>query len=737
MFRRRFRMVLKTLAVIVITAILLPIAVGGTVLLSFLYLPLPVALPPERPTITSLASRIYDAQGNEIGVIRTFEQSIPVKKEDIPQILKHAVISAEDKNFYSHRGVDLRGSLRALYADVRNKQISQGGSTITQQYVKNTYTGNKRTIGRKLQEAVLASQLDREIDKDELLFRYLDTIYLGEGAYGVGAASETYFRKPVSQLDASEAATLAGLIPAPSRYTPRQNLEGAESKRKIVLAAMRSEGYLTKADYDAAVARPLWLTTQGPPPPNATLVHPREDQQIGPYPYFVDYVERYLFARYGEDRVRRGGFRIQTTLDPAMQAEAEASVATELGKRGVSADLEMSLVAVEPPTGYVKALVGGRNFQASQVNLALGGCPTEPTDVEVQVRAACWDDENRIEGGGSGRQPGSAWKPVVLAAAYDQGIQPKKTYSGATYSIPGCKGRKCTIQNFGGASYGTLDLKTATQKSVNGVYARLFEDVGGVETAEMAKRLGLSSVWFSDGRHGASFSLGVMETSPLEMASAFGVFAARGERFAPTPVIRVVDRDGKVLEDNSNREPERAVSEAVADNVTDALEGVISGGTASARGKIGRPAAGKTGTSQDSYNAWFVGYTPTLSTAVWIGYPKEQKAVVLPSYGKVEGGEAPTATWARFMKAALKDVPITKFNEPAPIEKPADVEVIREQQVEPDSDEIEPGAKRQPEGTGLGGPYDQSGGGSGGSGGGGTTTTARSPIVTVPTIGTG
>jgi penicillin-binding protein 1A len=422
------RRVVRTLGVFFVCSAAVPIAVTVTVLAAFLFLPLPAALPQPRAGVESRISHIFaiDAKGKavEIGVFRKFDQKIPVNRADIPLILKQALISAEDRNFYKHGGVDLRGSFRALWADLRKQGVVQGGSTLTQQYVKNAYTDKDRTITRKVREAILASQLDRQFDKDEILFRYLSDVYLGEGAYGVGAASETYFRKPVNQLTLSEAAMLVGLIPAPSYYEPRGNPQGAESKRQLVLKFMLEQGYIDQAQHDQAVAQPVWLAVQGKPPGPVTLVYPPLQQQTQ-FPYFVDYVKKYLVARFGADKVERGGLQIQTTLDPEMQKDAEASVANAL--KGTAPPLEMALAAVEPPTGYVKALVGGRDFYNTtatygQVNLALGFCPPKSKYPEpqfrIEVKPACWDDPDSLtQGGGSGRQPGSSWKPFVLAAA--------------------------------------------------------------------------------------------------------------------------------------------------------------------------------------------------------------------------------------------------------------------------------------------------------------------------------
>jgi len=303
---RRF---VKVLAILLLCALTVPVAVVTTLLATMLFAPLPAVLPDPRPSGISQASHVFtvDGGGNrrQIAVFREFEQNLPVSKTDIPQILKDAVVSAEDKNFYSHGGVDPRGSLRALVADIRNRGVVQGGSTITQQYVRAAYVTRERTLARKVREALLAQQLDRQVDKDEILFRYLSGIYLGEGAYGVGAASETYFRKPVSQLTVSEAATLAGLIPSPSRYEPRGNPELAETKRQLVLKKMLEDGRINQRQFDEAMPQAVWLATQGLPPGPATLVHP-PSEQVTEYPYFVDYVRRYLTAKYGPAKVFRG-----------------------------------------------------------------------------------------------------------------------------------------------------------------------------------------------------------------------------------------------------------------------------------------------------------------------------------------------------------------------------------------------------------------------------------------------
>lgn len=730
--RRFFRFLFRTTAIFVICSAAVPITVAVVVLASFIFLPLPAKLPEAKPIEAGQVSRVYDQNGVEIGQFREFEQSLPVRPADIPLHMKQAVIASEDRNFYTHGGVDVRGSARALYADIQGRGIAQGGSTITQQYVKNTYVGKERTITRKVREAIVASQLDRQVDKDDILFKYLDSVSLGNGAYGVGAASETYFRKPVSQLTISEAALLAGLIPAPSRYEPRGRGDNgqngtllAEGKRQLVLRNMLGEGYLTQAQYDEAFAQVIWLEGSTPAPPATphTAVYQAQSPPTA-YPYFMDYVEKYLKGKYGEKKVDTGGLRIQTTLDPKVQAEAERSVADALkgtptakitkGPRaGQPTPLEMSLVAVEPQTGFVKAFIGGRDFNAendpgAQVNLGLGGCYKPPDKVPVEVEATCWalDAEGKFPmSGGSGRQPGSAFKPFVLAAAFEKGVQPSKVYPAPNaFRVPECKPTPafdCTIGNYEGGSFGSADVRTATHKSINTVYAQLIRDVGCKETGEMTKKLGVTSAWYSPQVHtcSGSYSLGTLDVSPLEMASAYGVFANRGLRQDSTPIVRVEDREGNVLEDNRRREPVRAIDEVIADNVTDVLRGVITSGTGR-NADIGRPAAGKTGTSQGSKNSWFVGYTPTLSTAIWVGFRDEP----IPMRGikgcsMMTGGCLPAKTWKSFMGPALSDVPVTEFSEPAPIK------IITDKISKAARTGIDPGTQRKPSGTGLGGPY--------------------------------
>jgi penicillin-binding protein 1A len=704
---RGLRFLLDSLFLVVTVAVGVPVLVTVTVLGALLFLPLPAAIPQPRTTAVVAPTQVYDRFGNPIASFRQFDQSVPLTESDIPVVLKEAVVSIEDRNYYQHGGVDVRGSIRALMADLRNQRAVQGGSTITQQYVKLTYTGSQRTVLRKIREAILASQLERQATKDEILFRYLSVIYLGDGNYGVGAAAESYFGKPVKDLTLSEAATLAGLIAAPSAWAPRENPDTAEARREVVLDKMLGQGYITLAQHDDAIAKRIWLQSKGPAPAQATLIHTPVEVQ-SKYPAFVDYVRRYLLAKYGPQKVYEGGLRVQTTLDPKIQDAADQAVQNAL--RGTKEPLQMALAAVEPQTGFVQAVVGGREFGQgpfASVNFALGGCEARPKPtVVVEVPATCWTQDT-ITGGGAGRQPGSAWKPFVLAEAFAKGFSPNRVYRApGVYNIPGCPPRQsgCTISNNEPYGGGSADIRHATWDSINTVYAQMVRDVGCADTGTMAKKLGVNSAWYSSQvQHcGGQYALGEVGVSPLDMASAYGVFDNHGARAEPTPVLKILDVNNRVLEDNITNKPgtSQVLDPVIADNVTDVLRGVISYGTGTAA-DIGRPAAGKTGTTSNFTNAWFCGYAPSLSTAVWMGYADNQNTALknINGVGSVYGGTIPAQVWHAFMAAALANVPATDFTQPAPLSALQDKLNSQQRQG------INPGPQRSQEGTGPGGSY--------------------------------
>jgi penicillin-binding protein 1A len=663
---------------------LVPVLVLGLLASFLLATPLSGALPAMKPSIESGITRVYDQNGVEIANFRRFDTNLPVARGDIPPVMINAVVAAEDQRFFSHKGVDSRGILRAFFADLNGGGYVEGGSTITQQYVRLAYVGDQRTIGRKLREAVLAGRVEKKLSKDEILYQYLSRAYFGSGAYGIGAAADTYFHESVKDLTLTQSAVLAGLLSAPSVSDPRTSPGEAEYQRQRVLKKMADQGRISQVEL--AQATPLKVTLADNLPAGAdqslaTVVQPPKPSPTK-YPWFSDYVRSYLIARYGDDKVYQGGLRVETSLDPDLQAKAEAAVAEAL--KGTSAPLDMALASVDPRTGQVKAMIGGRDFGRSQVNLALGNCPTQTAPIPG-------DDPICVAGGGTGRQPGSSFKPFTLATAFEQGMTADKTYRGpSSYTYPHCTGNGCTVHNVESGGYGTLSLRQATAYSVNTVYAQVIQDVGVKKVAELAHRVGITMV-SPDGNqpngepYGPSLTLGAAEVSPLDMAAAYGVFAARGMQFSATPIVRVTDSKGNVLEDNHARTGKRVLNENVADQVNDVLKDVVGYGTGTAA-DIGRPngTGGKTGTAENYSDAWFVGYTPELSTSVWMGYSDSQRPLVnVKGLSRVFGGTIPAKAWHDYMAAALDGHPPTDFAPPAKPEPPPVVAPPRPQQQTP------------------------------------------------------
>ncbi len=640
----------QALLPLALSSAITPVAVIAVLAAALFSLP-SGALPSERRRPGSPITRVYASNGTQIAALHAFETFVPVSPEEVPPVLKDAVLAIEDRRFHLHRGVDFRSVLRAMWANVTHGGIVQGGSTITQQYVKQAYmAGRERTFMDKVREAVMASRVERQLTKDQILHRYLSTVYFGSGAYGVGAAGDSYFRKPVSELTLSEAALLAGILRAPTALDPRSNRRRAEARRQVVLDRMYEQQRIDEEAYRAALDERIVLVSdvaglEGP----ATVVHPPRDNR-GEHRYFVDYVTRYLVARYGEAKVFEGGLRVETSLDPRLQALAESAVDKALA--GTDPPLEMALVSIDPRTGLVRALVGGRDFARSQVNLALGNCVSG--DAADDVGPLC------VDGGGSGRQPGSLFKVFVLARALEEGMSLHTVYPApARYTFPSCRGAGCTVDNAGSGGYGRLSLRRATAHSVNTVFAQLVDDVGVKETAELAHRLGVTTVAsdgkLADGRpYGPSLALGAVEVSPLDMAAAYGVFANRGIQVPASPVVKVTAPDGEVLEDNTARRGRRVLAPDVAGKVTEALRDVVDYGTGTA-GDIGAGVAGKTGTAENHSDAWFLGLTPALSTAVWMGYSDSQRPLTdIAGHATVYGGTIPARTWATFMTSVLE-----------------------------------------------------------------------------------
>jgi penicillin-binding protein 1A len=651
-WRRASRAGLRIALVLVLAIPLFAAAASGSAIGALLFgVPgvgdLPGTVPDAREPLRAQPSVIYDGYGVEIGQFRQFDLSLPLTPEVIPQVMKDALVAGEDHTFYTHKGLDPQGLLRAAQANLTEGEVVQGGSTITQQLVREKYLSNERTFGRKFNEVLLAARLERDLArelgseraaKDQIMFEYLDSVYFGAGAYGLSAAAQTYFKKQPQDLTASEAATLVGVIPAPSKYGPRDDLGAAEDRRRAVLKEMRDLNMLTDDQLVDELGRTLFNVGFGPPPGPATIIYPPPQPEATKFPYFVDYVRRYLLDKYGPEMVYRGGLQIYTSIDPGLQDQAEQAVAQGLGN--TAAPLEMSLVTVEPATGQVKAFVGGRDWNASQVNLGLGGT--------------------------FGMQPGSTFKAYTVAKALEDGYRPDTRYNApGVFRVPGCGGT-CSIK---GGSGGVITMEQATANSVNTYFAQLVLDLGPNRVAELANRLGVEHITL-DKEYNLGLTLGAFEVSPLEMAAGFSVFANHGVKPGATPIAKLVGPDGTVIEDNTVPHGERVLSAGAADWTTKLLTGVINGGTGK-RANIGRPAAGKTGTAEAYRAAWFVGYTPQLSTAVWMGYADTPRPLRnINGVSSVFGGTIPAATWQRFMKAAHADKPIEQFAVPGPLPAP-------------------------------------------------------------------
>ena len=583
------------------------------------YLLVRVPLPPEAQQAET--SFLTDVTGARLASLSQGVNRVHVKLDRVPQVVRDAVVSTEDKGFYEHGGVDPVGIARATFADVRGRGALQGGSTITQQYVKNVYLGRERTLTRKLREAALAVKVERKLSKDEILERYLNTVYFGRGAYGVQAAAQAYFGMNVEQLGLREGAYLAGLIRSPVGADALEQPERANDRRNRTLIRMVRAGKLNTADRDQTLAVPVesYVVERGVAAP--TFVMAEKGTQ-----YFVEQVRKELLSRYPEATVYGGGLRVKTTLDLRMQAAAYDAVYGFLDRPD---DPAGALVAVDA-NGEVRAMVGGRDYNASKVNLAVGAA-----------------------GGGSGRQPGSTFKPFVLAELVRQGYSVQATLPAPpTIVFPnGNRGRDYEIGNYeGGGSEEPISVIDATKHSVNTVYAQMIKTVGPAKVVELATKAGVTSPLSAD----ISLTLGTSEVSVLDMASSYSTFANRGEHVKPVLLLEVTTVDGHVLE-RAKQERVRAMTTKVADVVNYCLQQVVRGGSGSGAA-IGRtPLAGKTGTTQDYGDAWFVGYTPRLTAAVWMGYPEGASRRMTNVRGRdVNGGSFPATIFKRFMAEAVK-----------------------------------------------------------------------------------
>jgi len=577
-------------------------------------------------------SELYDSQGQFLGRLTSDQNQIYVKSDQISGYMRAAIIAIEDRRFETNSGVDLRGIGRAFAQDLIQKRKAQGGSTITQQFVKNALQAqDQRTIFQKLREAALAYHLTRKWSKDKILTEYLNSIYFGNGAYGIESAAEVYFatdpnhvgcgsvkRPCAKELAPQEAALLAGIVASPSAYDPVAHPLAARRRRDLVLQRMREQGAISQAEYDKAVVEAL--------PAPQSIRPPQVDSKA---PYFTTWVRQQLVDRYGARRAFEGGLKIRTTLDLKLQEEAQKAVNTWLpDPTGPTA----ALVAIDNATGEVRAMVGGRNYDESPFNLATQGQ----------------------------RQPGSAFKPFTLAEALRQGIGPGSVWPSkkAIFTVPNTRGQeKFTVNNFEGTYTGSRTLTNALTYSDNSVFATVGIKVGTKKIAGLASRMGIRTPVSSN----YAMTLGGLRqgVTPLDMAHAYETFATHGSRISGTlgaeergPVgIRSVTRKNRAETKNRVRRTP-VLSQAVADTSAQMMSTVITQGTGK-RAAIGQFAAGKTGTTENYGDAWFVGFTDRLTVAVWVGYPDGVKSMDTAFRGgPVEGGTFPALIWHDFLLAA-------------------------------------------------------------------------------------
>ena len=592
----------------------------GIGVLLFLFISLDI------PSIGSLknyqppvASRILDVNGNLVARICRRNRTV-VPYSAIPSLLPQAFVAAEDARFYQHGGVDAWSIFRALINNIRSGGRGQGGSTITQQVARSLLLTPEKTYSRKLKEAILAYRIDKVLSKEEILHIYLNQIYLGEGAYGVAAAAETYFGKQIGKLNLAEMTILAGLPQAPSRYSPLKHYQRAKRRQMYVLNRMAEEGFITPTAARKAYRYPLFWE-----PPEQ---HDPEDQ------YYVQYVRNYMNKKYGESALAVGGYTIHTALDRKLQRGALKAVgkgvdrwaARHKAKLGTPRP-QVALVAVEITSGKVLAMIGGEDFAFSQFNRA------------VQAR----------------RQPGSAFKPIVFAAALGKGLNPATLVDDSPLQLPGNGEEQIwEPRNFDGNFLGPTTLRDGLVDSRNIISIKLMQYVGIKKVVSLARKLGIRSKLTAD----LSMALGSSGVSLQELTGVYATFANGGRLVTPQVVIKVVDRHGRILEENRPSQ-EQVLDERTAFQVTHLLQSVIAEGTGrSARG-LNVASAGKTGTTDRNMDAWFVGYTPDLAVGVWMGFDQKE------SLGKREtGGRAAAPIWLDFMRTAHSYLQKSNFETP-------------------------------------------------------------------------
>jgi penicillin-binding protein 1A len=583
----------------------------------------------------SLKTRVYAADSSLVGEL--YQQNrVLIPLEQIPQHMVDAIISVEDRKFYSHWGIDVFGIIRAASSNIRAGRVVQGASTITQQLARNLFTMFDVSMSRKIKEMILALKIERTYSKDEILEMYLNQIYFGSGAYGVEAAAREFFGKSATDLSIGEAALIAGLPKNPRDYSPHYHLDRAVQRRTVVLTSMVSDGKLDPAVADSVAATPIKIGEAAEGDPFAA--------------YFLEHVRQYLEARYGADRIYHDGLQVYTTLDPYLQRVAEDSLETHLlgiekahrydqtresykaavesGEEPKVEYIQSAVIAIDVQTGYIRTMVGGRSFKDSNWNRA------------VQAR----------------RQPGSSFKPFIYLAAIENGFSPADIILDAPIVLDMPNGDVYKPRNFKEKFEGEITIRRALNKSINVPAVRILLSLGPPAAISYAHRLGIKSPL--DAVY--SLALGTEEVTLLELTNAYATLAAGGVRAEPIFVKRVFDRDGKLLEDNTVYR-EEVLSPQSAFIITNMLESAINEGTGRGARLMGflEPAAGKTGTTNDYTDGWFVGYTPELALGVWTGFD------VNKSMGRnMTGARASLPTWTEVMKAYYRDHHGEPFNEP-------------------------------------------------------------------------
>ncbi|NJP12590.1 MAG: penicillin-binding protein 1A, partial [Leptolyngbyaceae cyanobacterium RU_5_1] len=530
-------------------------------------------------------------------------EKLPLQK--IPAPVQRAFIAAEDRRFYQHSGVDLQSIGRAIAKNVIARDVVEGGSTITQQLARIIYLTQEQSLWRKLQEAAMAQKIDRELSKEQILEKYLNLVYLGSGAYGVADAAWIYFSKSVDKLTLSETATIAGLPPAPSVYSPLVNLQSAQERRNIVLDRMVESGYITQLEADAAKAAPLTLKPSVP------------KKLYSDTPYFTSYVQQQLPKYVSKEKLEEGGLTVETTLNPKWQKTADTIIRNAVKNIGpYEAFGQAALVSIDPKTGEIRAMVGGTDFTKSQFNRV------------TQAQ----------------RQPGSSFKTVVYTTAIAAGFSPYDGYLDASYMVDGYK-----PENYSRKHSGWMTVRDALARSINVIAVKVLIDVGFDPTVKMAKNMGIKSKMLP----AYSLALGSSEVNLLELTNVYATLANKGRYIEPHGIRRIIDRQGKIIYDDQFK-PKQVVDKGTVAIVTWMLRGVISGGTGGAAA-LDRPAAGKTGTSENARDLWFIGFIPQLVTGVWLG--NDDNA---PTWS---ASTTAAEVWQDFMMAATKKMPVEKFPE--------------------------------------------------------------------------